>query len=68
MELIINHKKKFFETIPTSLADLLLAEDLLQAKGIAVGLNNQVVSKDNWAATLLHTNDSILIITATQGG
>lgn len=68
MELIINHKKKFFENTPKSLEDLLLQEGLLQAKGIAIALNHQVVTKDNWASTLLHTNDTILIITATQGG
>lgn len=68
MELIINHKKKFFERIPSSLGDLLLSENLIKGNGIAVALNNKVVPKDNWNSTLLNSNDTILIITATQGG
>lgn len=68
MELTINHQKKFFEQPPASLEQLLLSENLKQEKGIAVALNNQVVSQKEWASTSLQPNDSILIITATQGG
>ena len=40
----------------------------LPDKGIAVALNGQVVRRPQWASTLLVDQDSILIITATQGG
>jgi len=39
-----------------------------KTKGIAVALNNQVIPKNSWSDQLLNDNDSILIITATQGG
>lgn len=68
MELTINHQKKFFEKIPESLEHLLLSENLKKDRGIAVALNNQVIPKQAWISTLLHENDTILIITATQGG
>lgn len=68
MELTINHQKKFFEKPPASLEQLLLSEKLKKEKGIAVALNNQVVSQKDWASTPIEANDTILIITATQGG
>ena len=37
-------------------------------KGIAVAVNQKVVSKQNWGNTFLQANDDILIIEATQGG
>lgn len=68
MELTINHQKKFFDKPPASLEQLLLAENLKKEKGIAVALNNQVIPRKDWTSTPLHPNDTILIITATQGG
>ena len=37
-------------------------------KGIAIAVNNAVVSKLNWQHHLLKQNDDVLIIKATQGG
>jgi sulfur carrier protein len=37
-------------------------------KGIAVALNDKVISKNSWAETNLRSNDHVLIIKATQGG
>lgn len=68
MELTINHQKKFFKKTPASLEQLLLSENLKKEKGIAVALNNQVVPQKHWGSTQLKSNDTILIITATQGG
>ena len=68
MELTINHQKKFFKNPPASLEQLLSSENLKKEKGIAVALNNQVVPQKNWGSTQLQSNDTILIITATQGG
>lgn len=36
--------------------------------GIAVALNGTVIARSQLAAHILHPNDSILIIKATQGG
>lgn len=68
MELTINHQKKIYEQVPASLEQLLLSENLKKEKGIAVALNNQVIPQNDWDSTLLSPNDTILIITATQGG
>ncbi|MBL7706642.1 MAG: sulfur carrier protein ThiS [Taibaiella sp.] len=68
MELIINHQTKFFDKAPESLAELMLLEAPQKNKGIAVALNNQVVPRAQWPATPLNDRDTILIISATQGG
>ncbi|MCB0332545.1 MAG: sulfur carrier protein ThiS [Bdellovibrionales bacterium] len=39
-----------------------------EARGVALAVNDSVVSRKDWAQTVLHENDRILIITATQGG
>lgn len=36
--------------------------------GIAVAINNSIISKANWSSKQFNTNDNILIIKATQGG
>lgn len=68
MELVINHQKKSYGLLPSSLEELLYSEISSSRKGIAVALNNQVIPRQLWSSTLLHHNDHILIITATQGG
>lgn len=37
-------------------------------KGIAIAINNNIVSKAEWATKIITNNDNILIIKATQGG
>lgn len=68
MELTINHQSRFFDQPPSSLEELMFLEFAEKSKGIAVAINNQVIPKTAWATTLLQHQDSILIITATQGG
>lgn len=68
MEITINHQKKFFEELPSTLEALMQLEASGLSKGIAVALNNQVVPREQWPSQQLKENDSILIITATQGG
>jgi sulfur carrier protein len=65
MELIINHTKKF-ENFPKIWKHLLW--NYLKKKGIAVALNNRIIPQSFWAETFLNDKDSVLIITATQGG
>lgn len=36
--------------------------------GIAVAINSQVIPKQDWENQEIQSNDSVLIITATQGG
>jgi len=46
----------------------LLEELNLPDSGIAIAVNDTVVSKKNWNTISLNERDKILIITATQGG
>lgn len=68
MGLIINHTRKKFDVLPENLEALLAIELPGKKKGIAVALNNRIIPLSVWAETILNNNDSILIITATQGG
>jgi sulfur carrier protein len=68
MELTINHTRKIFDLLPATLEALLATELPQKRKGIAVALNNRIVPQHLWAETWLHDKDSVLIITATQGG
>ena len=68
MELTINHTTKTFEVLPDNLEALMAMEIPGKKKGIAVALNNHIIPLSAWAETLLKDKDSVLIITATQGG
>ena len=68
MELTINHTRKTFDVLPETLEALMAIEAPHKRKGIAVALNNRIIPQSFWAETILNDNDSILIITATQGG
>ncbi|MGB1268833.1 MAG: sulfur carrier protein ThiS [Flavobacteriaceae bacterium] len=48
--------------------NLLLRNINQKENGIAVAVNNQIITKSDWASTLLIENDEVLIIQATQGG
>lgn len=68
MELTINHTRKIFNELPENLEALMAMEAPGRKKGIAVALNNSIVPQPSWPETFLKNKDSILIITATQGG
>tara|TARA_B100000809_G_scaffold266412_1_gene329025 strand:- start:4981 stop:5181 length:201 start_codon:yes stop_codon:yes gene_type:complete len=40
----------------------------IEPKGIAIAVNQTVISKSDWNQTILKANDNITIIKATQGG
>lgn len=52
---------------PTTLQDMLTRLDISE-KGIAVAVNNQIISKSDWNRRELAEGENILIIRATQGG
>ncbi|WPO82548.1 sulfur carrier protein ThiS [Chryseobacterium sp. JJR-5R] len=68
MELTINHTQKKFDVLPENLEALMAMEIPEKKKGIAVALNNRIIPQSSWPETILRNKDSILIITATQGG
>jgi sulfur carrier protein len=51
----------------TSVAELVLALGR-SPQGIAVSVNEEVVSRGRWAATPLHAGDRIEVLAAAQGG
>lgn len=67
MEVFINN-----QSVPVSdsatLSDVLLQHNFLDKKGIAVAVNNSVVSKAEWNSYKVDPADKITIIRATQGG
>ncbi|MDH6251373.1 sulfur carrier protein [Chryseobacterium sp. H1D6B] len=68
MELTINHTRKTFDKLPENLEALMALEMPEKKKGIAAAVNNQIIPQASWPVTLLKDKDSILIITAAQGG
>ena len=67
MEITVNSK------IENVSSDLMLGEYLKErgmdkVKGAAVAVNERVISRGKWQSCVLHENDEILIILATQGG
>lgn len=68
MELIINHKSTFFEVSNLSLEALVMQHCQGKTSGLAVAVNQKVIPKKLWSQTILQNKDSILLITATQGG
>jgi len=67
MELLVNNKTEKLQT-GNKLAEMLLQLNLLNKRGIAVAVNNAVISKPDWDNHELKENDKITIITPTQGG
>ncbi len=51
-----------------SLYSLLQLKELSEKKGIAVAVNNKVISATQWQTTPLTQNDKVLVISATKGG
>ncbi len=52
---------------PSNLQDL-LTQLTISEKGIAVAVNNQIISKSDWSRRELTEGENVLIIRATQGG
>jgi sulfur carrier protein len=67
MKVFVNNEEK--ELSPEHrLSDLLEQSGIITLQGIAVAVNNAVVSRSRWSAYTLQPNDKITVITATQGG
>jgi sulfur carrier protein len=51
-----------------TLMDLVNQKELNHKTGVAIAINNEVVSKTKWSEFILKANDKILVITAAAGG
>lgn len=67
MEVLINNKSTSLPDDAT-LKEVLENMQLLNKGGIAVAINNTVITKNAWSSKILDNGDQILIIQATQGG
>lgn len=67
MEAFINNQPVSLSGL-TTLSDVLMQQDFLDKKGIAVAVNNSVVPKSEWNTYQVESADKITIIRATQGG
>ncbi|MEN7551015.1 sulfur carrier protein ThiS [Rapidithrix thailandica] len=67
MEVFVNNKPYRYET-SLSLEQVLTELGLKGKNGIAVAVNQKVVSKPQWPSFTLQNQDQITVITATQGG
>lgn len=65
MQIYINGEKR--EVIGFNLSEILTALGMSRP-GIAVAVNDEVVHREDWKQRTLKEKDSVLIITATQGG
>lgn len=67
MEITVNHQTF---TLPetVSVAHLVAAVLQVSPNGIAVAVNQSVVSKPDWEKHVLRHGDQVMLIKATQGG
>jgi sulfur carrier protein len=67
MEITVN--QQHYSVSDTCCLQQMLDTVLLRpAKGIAIAVNQEIISKTNWQTCQLQPGDSITIIKATQGG
>ncbi|WP_405209240.1 sulfur carrier protein ThiS [Aquimarina sp. LLG6339-5] len=66
MTINVNNQKQSISE--NSSIDFLLEELSLSKNGIAIAINNQIITKDTWSDTIVKVNDDVTIIRATQGG
>ncbi|MDN3580897.1 sulfur carrier protein ThiS [Mucilaginibacter flavus] len=67
MEITVN-QQTYHVTDACSVQHLLTDVLKTSVKGIAVAVNQAIVSKANWEAQTLGPGDHVIIIKATQGG
>lgn len=67
MVLFINNQKKEFSE-QLSIAQLVQSLQLQSSRGLALAVNDHVVTKSEWETYSLNELDKVTIIRATQGG
>jgi len=67
MTIFVNDSEVSFETA-TTLQEVLSSLKIKNFEGVAVALNDEVVSKTELEKVVVKENDKILVIRALQGG
>lgn len=65
MEILINNEKK--QTEATNVRELAAALALPE-RGVAIAINNSIVTRDKWETTAINEGDNVTIIKAAFGG
>lgn len=65
MKIKINNKET--ETLATTLAELAASQHLPE-RGVAMAVNNEMVTRADWADRLIREGDDIVILKAFCGG
>lgn len=68
MELQVNGEQQTFEADEWTVERLLEALEIEQRQGVAVAVNDRVVTRSQWDAETVSDGDDIEIIRAAQGG
>ena len=66
MKLFVNSEQKNFSG--KNIAELVQSLQITSTNGIALAVNEKVISKSSWEQFQLNESDKIIIIKATQGG
>lgn len=66
MKVIINQKEK--DICESITIDKLIKEERISNSGLAIAVNQNIISKNQWSSHLLKENDNIMIIRASHGG
>jgi sulfur carrier protein len=66
MNVIVNNNSR--SILEESSVQAMAAQLKIESKGIAIAINQTVISKSDWSTIQLKENDNITIIKATQGG
>ena len=67
MEITVNNRPLKLDA-PSSVSRLLSAVLQIPATGIAIAVNQAIVSKSDWQEYVLQPGDKVVLIKATQGG
>jgi sulfur carrier protein len=67
MEITVNNQP-FILDAPCSVDQLLTAVLQISAGGIAVAINETIVSKSDWQKFTIQPHDKVMLIKAIQGG
>jgi sulfur carrier protein len=68
MELRINGELQTFPDDELTLVELLDALDIPTVRGVAVAVNDTVITRSRWPESSVTNGDRVEIIRATQGG
>lgn len=66
MKLLVNSQSTPFSG--KNISELVQSLNIIRTNGMAIAVNDKVISKSEWNNFQLNDNDKIVIIKATQGG